>query len=191
MSTVLGEMAKSNDGVSTFSVGSVVNVLIVASSVIYLIIALAHASGSLAIFGQNWAADGFCLSFKGTLLHSHLLCFYTDTVWACILFFINTRGRSELNPVRDTVYSVFIHGAGHMVIWFFGDLGNAPFFAEHSTLENIGSFLGASLFFHMFFRGVFSFWPSVLQSTTTQTNLRPLTRCTRISVAADSSASSW
>ena len=74
-------MAKSNEGVrSTFSVGTVVNLLIVASSIIYLIIVLAHVSGTLAIFGQNWAADGFCLSFKGTLVHSHLLCFYTDTV---------------------------------------------------------------------------------------------------------------
>ena len=157
-------MAKSNEGMRTLRVGTVVNYLVLASSIIYLLVVLAHAAGVFTLFGRNWQADGFCLSFKGTLVHSHLLCFYTDTVWACILFSLNTRGRSELKPVRDNIGSVFVHGTGHLALWYFGDLENAPFASEHSTPESIFSFLGATLFFYMFFCGVFSFWPSVVQS---------------------------
>lgn len=73
----------------------------------------------LDIFGMNWAADGFCLSFKSTIYHTHLLCLYADCILAFVLLTLShtTNGRSELKVVKDNVISVLFHGIAHGVLW--------------------------------------------------------------------------
>lgn len=78
----------------------------------------------LEIFGVNWAKDGFCLSFKDTLIHSHLLCLYLDTASAIALYVLSKRttNRPELALVKDNVASVFFHGLVHGLLWYQGPL---------------------------------------------------------------------
>ena len=150
----------------TLRLGTIVNLLIIASTVVYLLVVVGHAFGGLNIFGTNWAADGFCLSFKGTLAHSHLLCFYTDTAWALLFYFIDTQGRSELQIVKDSSFSVLMHGMGHGMIWCFGELENtsSPLVMQRSTTESAILILGGYLFYYSFFRSTFSFSATVIQA---------------------------
>ena len=147
-------------------VGTVVNLLILASSIVYLLVVVGHAYGGWNIFGLNWAADGFCLSFKGTLAHSHLLCFYTDTAWALLLYSLDTQGRSELQIVKDNSFSVLVHGIGHGIIWWIGELENmhSPLATQRSTTENMIFLVGGFVFYYSFFRPAFSFSATAVQA---------------------------
>ena len=63
--------------------GNVVYGMSITSSAVYLGLILLHATNMYdltGLFGQNWAHDGFCISFKDTMWNSHLFCFYLDTV---------------------------------------------------------------------------------------------------------------
>jgi len=107
-------------------IGDVTNTSLLALSVVYVVCVVGHVARwwSLeATFGSNWAADGFCLSFKDTMAHSHLLCFYTDTLAALCLAWLSRRtvtaGRPELKLVGDNVVGIFFHGLAHAYLWAF------------------------------------------------------------------------
>jgi len=112
-----GNGAKANIYAMT---GNAINIFLLAMSAIYQIAIFGHGSGwwVLDSFGEHWAADGFCLSFKGTLVHTHLLCFYGDAVFALILLWLaGGKPRPELLLVKDGAKSVFFHGVAHVVLW--------------------------------------------------------------------------
>lgn len=74
---------------------------------------------TLVSFGVNWISDGFCLSFKNSMLHTHLLCLYGNTVCSLILFILaGSSKREELANVRVGVGSVLMHGIGHAYVWY-------------------------------------------------------------------------
>jgi hypothetical protein len=112
------------------SVGNVTNVLILCLTAAYAIAVVGHGAGwwVLTAFGKNWAADGFCISFKGTLAHTHLLCFYGDSVFTLLLLWL-TRGpnlRPELVLIRKGAGSIFFHGLAHATIWANEQWGYIP-----------------------------------------------------------------
>lgn len=110
---------------TSWRTGTAVNLALLAVTLVYLLLVSRHALGTpLTAFGRNWSADGFCLSFKGTLLHSHLLCFYTDTLWAIVLHILPKYGRPELDLVQENAGSVFGHGVGHLLLWALGAVTN-------------------------------------------------------------------
>jgi hypothetical protein len=117
------------------TIGNVVNSIVLLASIAYLGLVSAHATGlsKLSAFGTNWAADGFCLSFKDTaFFHTHLLCFYADTAFAALLFLIS-RGvtRPELEGARQGVLSTFMHGAGHVFLWWRTPTGPEPLIHQY------------------------------------------------------------
>lgn len=117
---------------------------------VYAVGVIGHSSGwwKLAVFGHNWAKDGFCLSFKDTLFHSHLLCLYADTVCAVGLYFLSrsVTARPELALVKDNVASVFFHGLVHGLLWYIGPLPDRDMNVERSIL----SFVVVYVFFFSF-----------------------------------------
>ena len=102
-------------------VGTTINVIALTALLGYAVAVLGHSSGYwvLSAFGKNWAADGFCLSYKDTLYHTHLLCLYADTCLSLLLWFLSRRcqGRPELSIVRENVLSVLMHGFAHGGLW--------------------------------------------------------------------------
>mmetsp|Transcript_4348 Transcript_4348/g.14421 ORF Transcript_4348/g.14421 Transcript_4348/m.14421 type:complete len:91 (+) Transcript_4348:205-477(+) len=81
--------------------GDVVNVGVLALTAAYAVLTLGHGKmWDLTWFGEHWARDGFCISFKDTPLQTHLLCFYGDTVLALLLLLCNSE-RSELRGVKE------------------------------------------------------------------------------------------
>jgi len=75
--------------------GNAVNIIILVVAIGYQVLTFGHFSEwwTLERFGTNWAQDGFCLSFKDTLYHTHLLCLYGDMVLAAGL--VRKRGRVQ------------------------------------------------------------------------------------------------
>jgi len=103
------------------AIGNVVNSLVLFATMAYLCLIGAHATGisRLTAFGTHWAADGFCLSFKDSIWHTHLLCLYSDTAFAALLFVLSRRAsRPELAIVHPAVLSTFMHGLGHLFLWW-------------------------------------------------------------------------
>lgn len=102
------------------TIGNVTNVFILSLTVAYAVAVFGHGIGwwVLEAFGKNWAADGFCISFKGTLAHTHLLCFYGDTIFTVFLLWLtNGTTRPELLHIRKSLLSVFFHGVAHALLW--------------------------------------------------------------------------
>jgi lipoprotein signal peptidase len=96
---------------------------------------------TLDSFGTNWLADGFCLSFKPTVYHTHLLSFYVDSVCSVILFMLTLgERREEFAAVKLSVYTVFIHGLGHLYMWFSGGVG-------FGTEEQVGKTLAYAQYY--------------------------------------------
>ena len=59
-------------------IGDVCNGFLVVSYLLYMVVILLHAVGltDLHTFGSTWLQGGFCISNKGRLYDSHMLCFY-------------------------------------------------------------------------------------------------------------------
>merc|ERR1719213_47435 len=78
-----------------------------------------RTAGGRLLLGTNWAADGFCLSFKDTLFHTHLLCLYGDLAFTVPLYFL-LRGnqRSELQDLQKGLASTPMHGFAHAYLWY-------------------------------------------------------------------------
>jgi len=159
--------------------GDALNLIVLGLSAIYAVSVLGHGRGwwVLEAFGQNWASDGFCLSFKGTLLHTHLLCFYGDAVFTLVLLWL-LRGtsRSELLGIKKGAPSVFFHGLGHAVLWVNEQYGYGPpdpaqtFFGPHNpkSLPLIAATTVATFAFWASFlclqQGPIPLWVNLLQS---------------------------
>lgn len=87
-------------------------------TIAYLVLVYGHFAGwyNLTAFGANWAADGFCISFKGTYYDTHLLCFYTNTAWTILFLFLAHLEKDRpwiSGRLTQTAPSVFMHGAAH------------------------------------------------------------------------------
>eukprot|EP00928_Gymnodinium_smaydae_P072023 TRINITY_DN55461_c0_g1_i1.p1 TRINITY_DN55461_c0_g1~~TRINITY_DN55461_c0_g1_i1.p1 ORF type:complete len:269 (-),score=38.07 TRINITY_DN55461_c0_g1_i1:206-1012(-) len=109
-------------GGSSAVLGNILNTLILLQSIFYTALTVGHAAGkwSLDAFGQNWAKDGFCLSFKDTLYHTHLLCLYGDVFFVVLLYLCVSRSdRSEITWLKKGIPSIFMHGMGHGYLWYF------------------------------------------------------------------------
>jgi hypothetical protein len=115
--------------------GNLLRFFYLSLTVLYAIAVVGHSLDwwILDNFGKNWAADGFCLSFKATLYHTHLLCLYADSILALVLLVLSQtiQGRSELKVVKENVASVFFHGLAHGFLWWKGaeDIGNPSLIA--------------------------------------------------------------
>jgi len=141
--------------------GDAIHVLVLFLASVYAIFVYGHGSGwwVAEAFGQNWARDGFCLSFKGSFVHTHLLCFYGDAVFTLILIYLTSNTtRPELIPIKQGAPSVFFHGVAHGLIWVneqygYGMPGPGKVFFDLSMPPLL---LGVSSL------GVFGFWVSFL-----------------------------
>eukprot|EP00040_Diaphanoeca_grandis_P025761 m.143203 g.143203 ORF g.143203 m.143203 type:complete len:271 (+) comp30301_c0_seq1:68-880(+) len=151
------------------SIGDVVNIGVLMPIVVYLGCVVAHASGAIDLaalaFGKNWERDGFCISFQGTLFDSHLLCFYTDTVFAAVLYYLvfvradgKYKDQRELLPVRTGVTSTFMHGVAHANLWYFQPKGDGPVLS--GVEEEYRHALAIVLLFGFFFTFTNPHWPS-------------------------------
>merc|ERR1712232_83102 len=101
-------------------IGDVAYFCTLVSAIVYQVTVVGHVNRWWVLdrFGENWSADGFCLSFKGTLYHTHLLCVYGDTAFALVLWWLSSgKPRSELFIVKDGAKSVFFHGLAHLLLW--------------------------------------------------------------------------
>lgn len=98
-------------------IGSVTHGCLLVACVFYAVAVTGHFKEwwELSAFGENWARDGFCVSHPGTWHNAHLLCLYTDTAWALVLFVLGTKcgDRTELAAVKASVVSVLAHGLAH------------------------------------------------------------------------------
>eukprot|EP00040_Diaphanoeca_grandis_P025762 m.143207 g.143207 ORF g.143207 m.143207 type:complete len:273 (+) comp30301_c0_seq2:61-879(+) len=153
--------------------GDAVSVGVLTSIMVYLGCVVAHASGAIDLaalaFGKNWERDGFCISFQGTLFDSHLLCFYTDTVFAAVLYYLvfvradgKYKDQRELRPVRTGVVSTFMHGVAHANLWYFQPKGDGPVLDgldEEYHTSTIHA-LAFAIFFCFFFAFTNPHWPS-------------------------------
>ncbi|CAM9867245.1 unnamed protein product [Ectocarpus fasciculatus] len=131
-------------------VGNAVYFIQLSVLVLYAAAVIGHAMEwwRLDIFGSNWASEGFCLSFKGSLVHTHLLCLYVDTACAAGLLWLSRRcgHRTELYVVKENVASVFAHGLVHGLLWANGPLPERPQYESPSIV----SFAVVALFFFSF-----------------------------------------
>jgi len=124
-------------------VGNIIAVVLLSLSAIYTTLVLGHVVDwwVLSSFGSNWLADGFCLSFKSTMFHTHLLSFYVDTGCALILFLLTFgQRREELSAVKAGAYSVLVHGMGHLYMWYSGGVG-------FGTAEEVGKTLAVAQYY--------------------------------------------
>ena len=102
-------------------IGDLVNGLVVVNTLAYIGVIVAHANGFSIELSPSFAEDGFCVSNKdgSVLWQSHALCFYEDTVFALLVWFLVTIGKDML-PEGDvtlmirSALSTFIHGAAHL-----------------------------------------------------------------------------
>ena len=142
------------------------------SYIVYIILVILHASGlsNLTLFGLNWASDGFCLSYKGTLYTSHLLCFYLDSAFTILLYLASRSITADSNPnvliVKDYIGFTFMHGVGHLFIWIFGqDLDlNQDYWTVLEFHIAIFFLLLAYFFYFAVLVFINPFWLSVIQS---------------------------
>mmetsp|Transcript_22173 Transcript_22173/g.27547 ORF Transcript_22173/g.27547 Transcript_22173/m.27547 type:complete len:222 (+) Transcript_22173:45-710(+) len=100
-------------------VGDVTLVFVLLSIAFYGFLVVGHflEYWQLDAFGKNWALDGFCLSFKESFFHTHLLCFYGDAILGAFVYMLCPRNRPEINVIRSSIPSVVAHGGAHGLLW--------------------------------------------------------------------------
>jgi hypothetical protein len=135
-------------------------------TLLYAIAVVGHAVSwwNLDLFGTNWDHDGFCLSFKSTIFHTHLLCLYSDTIFAVVLFILSkyTDNRRELDDVRKNVISVFFHGIAHGFLWYLEVYGHES--NEH-VIHNLGYVVLVPFYFSFLHIMTSSpLWVSIIQT---------------------------
>lgn len=163
--------------------GDTVNTFIMLSITVYLGIVAAHAQGALDVsraFGELWRANGFCISFPGTVANSHLLCLYADTAMAALFLWLGSRGGKDQDQphnygagtqaVRDNIFPVLAHGLGHGFLHFLSEAAGPQGLAaltskallrvaaeRAGTTPNVVAatlITGAAIFFFAFFRNL-------------------------------------
>ena len=103
-------------------VGDVVNGLVIVNTLVYIGFIVAHANGFGVEFSPSFAQDGFCVSNKNgpVYMQSHALCFYEDTIFAIIVWFLVNIIGKDMVPENDVAlmtryaFSTFIHGCAHL-----------------------------------------------------------------------------
>ena len=105
-------------------IGDLVNWLVVVNTLVYIGVIVAHANGFGIEFSPSYAQDGFCVSNKdrSVLLQSHALCFYEDTIFAILVWYlVNVIGKDMLPEADVTLmtrlaFATFVHGAAHLSV---------------------------------------------------------------------------
>lgn len=134
---------------------------------VYMVGILLHAIGQIDLqtFGSTWLQGGFCVSHKGTLYDSHMLCFYIDTIFSCWLLWISW-DKDPMHPalyiVRHSVGFTFMHGLGHLGLWVSQDLLK-PSETPWQVMDTITGIQGLAQNAAFFFTA-FTLQPSFLQS---------------------------
>jgi hypothetical protein len=99
--------------------GDVANAFVFANLLAFLVCIILQNSAVIDIFDLSFQQDGFCVANPGTLLDSHMLSFYSDTVNAIILALLASKyhGMAGFEPVMAAAAGVFAHGLGHVGLW--------------------------------------------------------------------------
>jgi len=103
-------------------VGDVVHLIVIANTLIYIGVIVAHANGFGVEFSPSFSQDGFCVSNKDqhVLWQSHALCFYEDTIFAILIWvLVNYVGKnmlpdSDVSLMSRHSISTFVHGVAHL-----------------------------------------------------------------------------
>ena len=102
-------------------IGDFVNGLIIVNTLAYIGVIVAHANGLNIELSPSFAQDGFCVSNKeeSVVWQSHALCFYEDTIFALLVWFLVKFGKDMLAEFDMTfltgyAFSTFVHGAAHL-----------------------------------------------------------------------------
>ena len=113
------ELSKENN--NKRFIGDFVNGLIIVNTLAYIGVIVAHANGLKIELSPSFAQDGFCVSNKeeSVVWQSHALCFYEDTIFALLVWFLVKIGKDMLPEFDVTfltgyAFSTFVHGAAHL-----------------------------------------------------------------------------
>ena len=75
------------------------------------------------LFSPSFMKDGFCISNKdkSIYLQSHVLCFFGDTafvilLWFLLKFYAGDLDESHLRPVKSNLVGIFAHGCAHFYL---------------------------------------------------------------------------
>ncbi len=160
--------------ISSAALGNWINVGVLIAAIVYQILTFGHFTRwwELSSFGKNWANDGFCISFKDTLYHTHLLCLYGDVILASGLYLLSHKEtRPELVVVSQSCFSIIGHGVAHGFLWYKGndiDVYDVSKGESGSVWSLMGCAhtAGAALFFFGFMQmlSVGPNWLKILQS---------------------------
>ena len=142
MRTVLIALSKSINASDSHVVGDIMNLFSILNMIVFVYLLYQQVSGKVEVFSESYMQDGFCVSRedKSVWLQTHALCFYEDTCWAIIMYLIfsccksgmedHPDGEQLVAMIRDSIASIFMHGATHMYI----GLNEDEFYAESSRV---------------------------------------------------------
>ena len=106
-------------------IGDAANIFVLANTGAFLAFVIADSFGAhvpgVSPASESFQRDGFCVANAGTLLDSHVMCFYVDTVAAILLTGL-ARFYAEHPAVKGSVVAaaaagIFAHGCGHLGFW--------------------------------------------------------------------------
>jgi len=97
--------------------------------VLLLQVGFLYSMTSKDLFSKSFIEDGFCISNKQNhyLYQSHVLAFYSDTIFSIILFCMYNNikvdsnietNKKLLEPVKGSIGAIFFHGLGHLNLAF-------------------------------------------------------------------------
>ena len=120
--------------------GDIVNSVVIINTMSFLYYMLFSNS-----FSKSFIDDGFCISNKDKHLfvQSHALSFYSDTIFAYILYYMYNNISVDnnpinniklLSPVKANIIAVFSHGLGHLNLAY-----NSRYFSNKPLMLNINS----------------------------------------------------
>ena len=168
-------------------VGDWAHVFILLNTTSFVVTVLLHVFSQLDVFSSAFQAEGFCIvnSDKSTSiagisvpLSSHALCFFSDTIFALLLFLLSRSCKDEaaMKPVFSSCAAIFGHGLAHLGLH---SLGNAfagtgsPIVSPISPSSLVRSLVGLFAFYFCIFQSSDAISPrtaaahSLLHSTVT------------------------
>ncbi|GMH90976.1 hypothetical protein TrVE_jg13151 [Triparma verrucosa] len=139
--------------------GNVANVIMLINTVSFLIFMLSPF-GPIHL-SESYLSDGFCVSNPSTLLSSHHLCFYFDSLSSLFLYFyVKSLPPSPTNSkVIQTLPGVVAHGLGHLSLGTFYPPSTILISSRPLWFQLFAS-SGMSLFFYMMFLSIPTISPS-------------------------------